>query len=242
MLDLNTCADYEYLSTDRFRGCGRPFGGIINHEQIGAHEISINCISHRLRFPRTLIAMKHAEPGAPTLEEWGLWIYFLKAYKVVVDGIDKELRDEAPVSLAEFELLHLLRIADGRMRFIDLANITLLSQSRISRQVDALQSKGYLIREITASDRRATYAILTPEGERVHSRAIGPFTKALRSDFVDLVPKSKRPLLSELLKALLQTPDFREKAAEILRQARIVNSKSSSKAARPSIGRARRAS
>ncbi len=186
--------------------------------------------------------MKHAEPGAPRLEEWGLWIYFLKAYKVVVDSIDKELRDEAPVSLAEFELLHLLQIADGRMRFIDLANITLLSQSRISRQVDALQSKGYLVREITASDRRATYAILTPEGQRVHSKAIAPFTRALRNDFVNLVPKSKRPLLSELLKALLQTPDFREKAAEILRQARIANSKTSPKAARPSVGRARRAS
>ena len=187
--------------------------------------------------------MNHVtEPGAPTLEEWGLWIYFLKAYKVVVDGIDKELRDEAPVSLAEFELLHLLRIADGRMRFIDLANITLLSQSRISRQVDALQSKGYLIREITASDRRATYAILTPEGQRVHAKAIGPFTLALRSDFINLVPRNKRRVLTELLKTLLQAPDFREKAAEILRQARIANSKTSSKVARASVGRARRVS
>ena len=76
------------------------------------------------------------------------WVLFLKAYKSVVDRVDRELRRGSPISLAEFEILHMVTVAHGRIRFIDLAKVTLLSQSRISRQIDSLQQKGFLFREV----------------------------------------------------------------------------------------------
>lgn len=115
---------------------------------------------------------------------WGL---FLRAYKVVTDQVDKALKAEAPVSLPEFEILHILTNNNGRMRLIDLATGTLLSQSRISRQVDALQAKGLLVREISEADRRATYAVLTPDGVQTYDAARQPFLKAYYKHFADLI-------------------------------------------------------
>ncbi|WP_091743118.1 MarR family winged helix-turn-helix transcriptional regulator [Phenylobacterium immobile] len=131
-------------------------------------------------------------PDAPALEfppreQWMVWGLFLKAFKVVTDQVDKALKAEAPVSLPEFEILHILKNNDGRMRLIDLATGTLLSQSRISRQVDALQAKGFLVREVSEADRRATYAVLTPEGVRTYDLASQPFLRAYYKHFADLI-------------------------------------------------------
>lgn len=126
----------------------------------------------------------------PPREQWAVWGLFLKAFKVVtdqVDQVDKALKAEAPVSLPEFEILHILKNNSGRMRLIDLATGTLLSQSRISRQVDALQAKGFLVREVSEADRRATYAVLTPEGLRTYELASQPFLRAYNKHFADLV-------------------------------------------------------
>lgn len=123
----------------------------------------------------------------PPREQWAVWGLFLKAFKVVTDQVDKALKAEAPVSLPEFEILHILKNNSGRMRLIDLATGTLLSQSRISRQVDALQAKGFLVREVSEADRRATYAVLTPEGLRTYELASQPFLRAYNKHFAALV-------------------------------------------------------
>lgn len=123
----------------------------------------------------------------PPREQWAVWGLFLKAFKVVTDQVDKALKAEAPVSLPEFEILHILKVNGGRMRLIDLATGTLLSQSRISRQVDALQAKGFLVREVSEADRRATYAVMTPEGLQTYDLASQPFLRAYNKHFAALI-------------------------------------------------------
>jgi DNA-binding MarR family transcriptional regulator len=120
----------------------------------------------------------------------------------VTDQVDKALKAEAPVSLPEFEILHILHNNDGRMRLIDLATGTLLSQSRISRQVDALQAKGFLVREISEADRRATYAVLTPEGVQTYDAARQPFLRAYYKHFSDLIG-DQTPAFGTVLSALM---------------------------------------
>ena len=90
-----------------------------------------------------------------------LWHTYIKAYKVVTEAVDRELKDGGLLSLAEYEVVAAVDSAGGRLRFIDLAKVTLLSQSRVSRQVDALQNKGLLRKDTTDRDRRATFAIIT---------------------------------------------------------------------------------
>ncbi len=112
---------------------------------------------------------------------------FLHAYKVVIDRVDKELRATSPLSVTEFEVLSHLDRAGGRLRFITLAHQVKLSQSRVSRQVDSLDRKGYVRRDITNQNRRATFAVMTELGQSVYNAAEQPFQQAWRSHFLDQV-------------------------------------------------------
>lgn len=159
----------------------------------------------------------------PPQDEWRIWMYFLKAYKAVVERVDKDLRSASPLTLAEFELLHLVIRAHGRIRFIDLARVTLLSQSRISRQIDALQAKGFLHREITATDRRATYAVLTPAGRKAYDGAFQPFLQAYHEEFADLIPARDLKSFGEVLLSLLKEPDYSARVTAVMDAARAAN-------------------
>ena len=184
----------------------------------------------------------------PPQDEWRIWMYFLKAYKAVVERVDKDVRSASHLTLAEFELLHLVIRAHGRIRFIDLAKVTLLSQSRISRQIDALQSKGFLYREITDSDRRATYAVLTSAGRKAYDSAYQPFLQAYHEEFSDLIPARCLKSFGEVLLSLLKEPHYSARITAIMDAARAVNTRrtvakpdKASAAASRRIGRERRA-
>ncbi|MCB9960504.1 MAG: winged helix-turn-helix transcriptional regulator [Hyphomonas sp.] len=148
-----------------------------------------------------------------------MWGYFLKAYKAVVDRVDKRLRADSQLTLAEFELMYALNNGGGRVRFIDLANVTLLSQSRISRQIDSLQKRGLLLREITDSNRRATYAVLTEEGKAAYDEAEQVFLSAYYSDFRNLIPAEDVDAFRRVLGILLQEPDYPKRSLELLEAA-----------------------
>lgn len=156
-------------------------------------------------------------------EERHAWSFFLMAYKVATEGIDKSLRENSAVSLAEFELLHKVGLAGGRIRFIELARITLLSQSRISRQIDALQAKGFLRREITASENRATFAVMTLEGQRALEAALEPFSTAFNRHFLDIIPKGRLSSFSGVLRLLMQKEDYVALYRETIDRARAAN-------------------
>jgi DNA-binding MarR family transcriptional regulator len=164
-------------------------------------------------------------------------MYFLKAYKAVVERVDKDLRATSRLTLAEFELLHLVVRAHGRIRFIDLAKVTLLSQSRISRQIDVLQGKGFLHREITASDRRATYAVLTPAGRKAYDDALQPFLRAYHDEFADLIPENDVEGFGLHLLSLLKEPDYSARITAIMDAARAANSGKAAKKASRGKGR-----
>lgn len=61
-------------------------------------------------------------------------------------------------------MMRLSRSPEQRLRMSDLAAQTALSTSGITRLVDRLQRAGLVRRESFPGDRRATYAVLTPDG------------------------------------------------------------------------------
>jgi DNA-binding MarR family transcriptional regulator len=182
--------------------------------------------------PRTVV--EHGYDEFPP-EERLAWSYFLKSYRAVVEAVDKELREVATITLAEYELLLHVTRAGGRIRFIELARVSLLSQSRVSRQIDALQAKGYLNREITTSDRRATFAVLTSAGAKAFDQAAEPFARAFHANFLDLIPKGKLGVFTEILRKLLRDANYSAACTEILTRARAQNAEPSDKAEAASL-------
>ena len=110
--------------------------------------------------------MTIARPLTP--EETQSWRLLLRAFTKLTAQLDRELEDEAGLSLADFGVLAALAEGppDG-VRMTQLAAMSLHSKSRLSHCVDRLSSLGLVQRERATEDRRGLRAVLTKEGARV---------------------------------------------------------------------------
>jgi MarR family 2-MHQ and catechol resistance regulon transcriptional repressor len=86
----------------------------------------------------------------------------------VANGLTTQLGGQitaAGLALSEFEvLLRLSRSPDTRLRMSDLAVQANLSSSGLTRLVDRLEARGLVVRQACPSDRRGSFATLTPTG------------------------------------------------------------------------------
>lgn len=140
----------------------------------------------------------------PSGEPWLAWGMFLQAYKVIVEKLDRDLKDRSGLSLGEFQVLYLLTRAGGRLRFLDLSRAMILSQSRVSRQMNVLQERGYILREITPSNRRSTFAVLTDAGARVYQQAEPAFVDGFNRHFLAHIPASEMATFNKMMVRFLQ--------------------------------------
>ncbi|MGK5737655.1 MarR family winged helix-turn-helix transcriptional regulator [Micromonospora sp. URMC 103] len=78
--------------------------------------------------------------------------------------------EEHGLSAVEFEVLtRLARSPDNQLRMTDLAAQTSLSTSGVTRVVDRMERDGLLARRACATDRRSSFAVVTPAGmQRLH--------------------------------------------------------------------------
>lgn len=110
--------------------------------------------------------MTTASPLTP--DETQSWRLLLRAFTKLIAQVDRELEDEAGLSLADFGVLAALAEGppDG-VRMTQLAAMSLHSKSRLSHCVDRLSSLGLVRRERAEEDRRGLRAVLTKEGASV---------------------------------------------------------------------------
>ena len=77
------------------------------------------------------------------------------------------------LSQVEFEvLIRLARSPAGLLRMTDLAAQTSLTASGVTRVVDRLADRGLVARQACATDRRATYAVITDAGRTAVAAAL----------------------------------------------------------------------
>jgi DNA-binding MarR family transcriptional regulator len=96
-------------------------------------------------------------------------------------ALETRLETEADAGLPEHELLSYLALAPkGRLRMVDLAELLTISRSGVTRLMDRLVGRGWVVREQPADNRREVYAALTPAGRAVLARTRATFTTALQ--------------------------------------------------------------
>ena len=131
------------------------------------------------------------------------WQAFLDAQAALLRRLEAELVEKEDMTLAEFDVLIQLGIApDGRLRMTELSERVRLSRSGLTRLVDRLVRGGLVKRGRCASDRRGTFAILTPAGTArvrharpVHLRGIREhFGKRLSAAQLSAVAEALEPL------------------------------------------------
>ena len=88
---------------------------------------------------------------------------FAETYTAIGDRLTRQVAAHG-VAPTEFEVLVRLLRSKGLLRMSDLAAQTALTTSGVTRVVDRLAQRGLVTRQACATDRRATYAVLTDAG------------------------------------------------------------------------------
>lgn len=113
------------------------------------------------------------------------------------------LESELGVGGQSFDLLvRLARSEDGRLRMSDLAAQSGLTPSGLSRAVDRLVEEGLAGRESCPSDRRGTFARLTPLGRERMEEALARHARAVDELLEGVLRADERLVLAALLRRL----------------------------------------
>jgi DNA-binding MarR family transcriptional regulator len=116
------------------------------------------------------------------------WRAFLVGTTLLMDRLDRDLREQHRLSLPEYEILVRLSEAEGnRLRMAMLADSVSHSRSRVTHTVSRMESVGLVARDACLSDGRGVEAVLTEQGRAALANAAPTHVAGVRRFLVDLV-------------------------------------------------------
>ena len=121
--------------------------------------------------------------------EMKAWRSYIIASRRLLEALDNDL-DGHDLSMPDYEILAALSDApDRKMRMSELAEIGLLSRSRLSHRMKVMEKAGWVKREACPSDKRGYFAVMTPKGWKAIVAAAPDHVKSVRERFVDHLNK-----------------------------------------------------
>ena len=116
------------------------------------------------------------------------WRAFLVGTTLLMDRLDRDLREQHRLSLPEYEILVRLSEAEGnRLRMAMLADSVSHSRSRVTHTVARMEGAGLVARDACLSDGRGVEAVLTEQGRAALADAAPTHVAGVRQFLVDLV-------------------------------------------------------
>lgn len=128
-----------------------------------------------------------------------LFVVLNRAMRAVEAHAEKDVARHG-ITMAEFAVLEVL-YHKGPLLLGEIQRLVLVSSGGITFLVDRLASKGLVERRECESDRRARYAALTPDGERLIARIFPEHAERLRLALSGLDP-DEQVELTVLLKRM----------------------------------------
>jgi DNA-binding MarR family transcriptional regulator len=115
------------------------------------------------------------------------WRAFLVGTTLLMDRLDRDLREKHQLSLPEYEILvRLSEAEDHRMRMAVLADSVSHSRSRVTHTVNRMEKAGLVVRDSCVSDGRGIEAVLTAEGRQALEAAAPTHVAGVRRLLIDL--------------------------------------------------------
>jgi DNA-binding MarR family transcriptional regulator len=108
-----------------------------------------------------------------TTDEQAAWRAFVTGSSRLMAQLERELKAQGLTHDDYGVLVALSEAPEDRMRMSDLACSSVESRSRLSHHITRLEARGLVERESCPSDRRGSFAVLTPEG-RATIEAVAP--------------------------------------------------------------------
>ena len=135
--------------------------------------------------------------SASEAEAWArMWACHMR----LPNTLEATLKREADVTYYEFQAM--LKIAENpnaSRRMSDLSEATAMSLSHLSRVITRLEKKGFVARIPDPNDGRATFAALTPAGQRAVAAGHPGYIAELRRIFFDTLNEDELEVFSSAL-------------------------------------------
>jgi DNA-binding MarR family transcriptional regulator len=136
-------------------------------------------------------------------EQQSHWRSWLTATTVLREQLSRELQESHGLTITDYEILVRLSESDTKsIRMSDLAKLTLLSRSRLSHQIDRMETAGLVSREVSPDDRRGQLAVLTNSGMKALVSAAPDHVEGVRKHFVDVLTDAEYKALGHAAKKI----------------------------------------
>jgi len=133
-----------------------------------------------------------------------LWARYNALLTSVPGMIDERMRTATGLSRFQFMLLDTLASnPDGQVQLAQVARAADSSLSRLSHAISRLEDAGLVERRACDSDRRASWAVLTPAGAAAVKNAREAHDEVVREVLLNRIPADKHEDAIALLTALL---------------------------------------
>lgn len=131
--------------------------------------------------------MTGSKPRWLSRQQQAEWRAYIVGTTLLVDTLDRELRQNHGLSMSEYEILvRLSECPDRTMRMAEIAEAMRHSRSRVTHTVSRMESAGLVVRSASSDDRRGVNATMTESGYALLVEAAPTHVKGVREHFVDL--------------------------------------------------------
>ena len=137
--------------------------------------------------------------------EMKAWRRYIIASRRLLEALDLDLASHE-LSMADYEVLAQLSDApDRKMRMSELAEVAMLSRSRLSHRIKVMEKAGWVKREACPEDKRGFFAVMTGKGWKAIVGAAPDHVESVRTRFVDHLTKEDQRVLSEIFERVTQS-------------------------------------
>ncbi len=137
--------------------------------------------------------------------EMKAWRRYIIASRRLLEALDLDLASHE-LSMADYEVLAQLSDAPERkMRMSELAEVAMLSRSRLSHRIKVMEQAGWVKREACPDDKRGFFAVMTAKGWKAIVGAAPDHVESVRTRFVDHLTKEDQRVLAEIFERVTQS-------------------------------------
>ncbi|MFF4418377.1 MarR family winged helix-turn-helix transcriptional regulator [Streptosporangium sp. NPDC001559] len=128
------------------------------------------------------------------------WTGFLETSGLLQRHVERQLREDAGLTMIQYEILHWANECAPQHRCItELADLMITSRSGLSYQVAQLEKAGLLRRETDTNDERRAMVVITEDGRRLLAKTAPGHVEAVRDGLIDLLTGEQVAQLADIM-------------------------------------------
>ena len=144
-----------------------------------------------------------------TAQEQHLWRGWLKLNAELASTLQRELQQDAGLSMPDYEVLvHLTDNPEGRVRVTELAGLLQWERSRVSHHIKRMERRGLVERAKCSEDGRGAFIVITTQGRAAIEEAAPGHVMAVRRLMFEALSEEEKVALAAVIDKLLARSNY----------------------------------